>query len=103
MDLECNNQDCEQICDAKECNLNCSGKKCTQRCREKGQVCNMCCNANVCTQTCDGKCNITKCSDSHSVTSYSYPSDFVTSIGASTTRLFVTKISTERGTEAYSK
>ena len=41
MHLECNSQDCEQICDAKVCNLTCSGRRCeTQSWTGKGQVCN---------------------------------------------------------------
>ena len=94
MHLECNSQDCEQICDAKVCNLTCSGRKCkTQSCTDDVQVCNTHFNANDCTQMCDG----------HSITSNSYTSNIVTSIGASTIRVFATKISTGHGTEAYSE
>ena len=93
MNLECNNQDCEQICEAKKCNLTCSGKKCkTQNCTENAE-CNKRWNANDCTQMCDG----------HSITSDSYMSNIVTSIGASTIRVFTTKISTGDETEAYSE
>ena len=93
MHLECNNQDCEQICEAKKCNLTCSGKKCkTQNCTENAE-CNKRWNANDCTQMCDG----------HSITSDSYMSNIVTSIGASTIRVFTTKISTGDETEAYSE
>ena len=78
MDLECNNQDqdCEQTCDAERCILTCGAGK---------------------------SCNSTKCSDSHCITSDSYTSSIVTSIGASTIQVFATKIPTEHGTEAYSE
>ena len=39
--------------------------------------------------------------DGHSFTSDSYTSNIVTSIGASTIRVFATKISTGHGREAY--
>ena len=91
MHLECNNQECEQICEAKVCNLTCSGRKCkSQSCRGDAQVCNKYFNANDCTQMCDG----------HFITSDSYSPNIVTSIGASTIRVFATKISTGHGTEA---
>ena len=94
MHLECSNQNCEQICEAKVCNLTCSGRKCkTQRCTDNAQVCNTYFNTNDCTQMCDG----------HSITSDSYTPNIVTSIGASTIRVFATKISTGHGTEAYSE
>ena len=94
MHLECNNQECEQICEAKVCNLTCSGRKCkSQSCRGDAQVCNKYFNANDCTQMCDG----------HFITSDSYSPNIVTSIGASTIRVFATKISTGHGTEAYSE
>ena len=93
MHLECNDQDCEQICEAKKCNLTCSGKKCkTQNCTKNAE-CNKRWNANDCTQMFDG----------HSITSDSYMSNIVTSIGASTIRVFTTKISTGDETEAYSE
>lgn len=93
MHLECNDQDCEQICEAKKCNLTCSGKKCkTQNCTKNAE-CKKQWNANDCTQMFDG----------HSITSDSYMSNIVTSIGASTIRVFTTKISTGDETEAYSE
>ena len=65
MDLECNNQYCEQICKAKECYLNCSGKNCKiQKCQGGGNVCEMHleCNNQDCEQICDAKvCNLTCC------------------------------------------
>ena len=92
MHLECNDQDCEQICEAKKCNLTCNGRKCkTQNCTKNTLVCNKHFNANDCTQMCDG----------HSITSDSYMSNIVTSIGASTIRAFTNKISTGDETEAY--
>ena len=91
MHLECNNHECEQICEAKVCKLTCSGRKCkTQSCIGDAQVCNKYFNANDCTQMCDG----------HSITSDSYSPNIVTSIGASTIRVSATKISTGHGTEA---
>ena len=94
MHLECNNPDCEQICDAEVCNLTCSGRRCkTQSCTDKVRECNTHFNAKDCTQTCDG----------HSITSDSYKSNIVTSIGASTIRVFATKISTGHGMETYSE
>ena len=93
MHLVCNSQDCEQTCNAKVCNLACSGRGCTQSCTGEVQVCNMYFNANDCTQMCEG----------HSITSDSYTSNIVTSIGASTIRVFATKISTGNGTEAHSE
>ena len=63
MDLECNDQYCEQICKAKECYLNCSGKNCKiQKCQGGGNVCEMHleCNNQDCEQICDAKvCNLT--------------------------------------------
>ena len=94
MNLECNSQDCEQICNAKVCNLTCCGTRCkTQSCIGEVQVCNTHFNANDCTQMCDG----------HSITSDSYTSNIVSSIGVSTIRVFATKISTGHGIEAYSE
>ena len=48
-------------------------------------------------------CNYIKCSDSHCITSDSYTSSIVTSIGASTIQVFATKIRTGHGTEVYSE
>ena len=48
-------------------------------------------------------CNCANCSDSHCITSDSYTSSIVTSIGASTIQVFSTKIPTGHGTESYSE
>ena len=94
MHLECNNQNCEQICESKVCNLTCSGRKCkTQSCTGNVEVCSTHFNAKDCTEMCDD----------HSNTSDSYTSNIVSSIGASTIRVFATKISTGHGIEAYSE
>ena len=78
MALECNNQDCDQTCDAEKCKLKCSGENCKiQKCMGKkcemdleckNQDCEQICDADECNLTCSGgKCKKQECKGSAKV------------------------------------
>ena len=128
---KCKKQECKGK--AKVCNMHCNAIGCKQTCegtcniisstptssrdklicRGNGECCGRLMPSSIAwslttrifnTDCGAGKsCDYTKCSDSHCITSDSYTSSIVTSIGASTIQVFATKIPTGHGTDAYSE
>ena len=117
----------------KVCNMHCNANDCTQECdgtctitrtwptsSHNKLICSgngKCCGSLILPskswslttrifQTCSGEdksCICTKFSDTHRITSDLYTSNAVTSVGASTIRVFATKTSKGHGTKAYSE
>ena len=113
--MHCNANDCTQICDGT-CNITrtwptsshnkliCSGNgKCCESLMLPSKSWFL--TTRIFQTDChvDKSCICTKFSDSQRITSDLYTSYTVTSIGASTIRVFATKTSTGHGTDAYSE